>query len=202
MTIVGVLLAGGRSQRMGGGDKCLRLLAGRSLLTWVIDRAKPQVAALSLNASGPSARFGDIGLPVVADSVEGFAGPLAGLLAGFDWAAAAFPGATHLVTFATDAPFLPRDLVARLAAARGDGATIVCAASLGRTHPTFGLWPVSLREELRRALCVEGIRKAGDWAERHPLVVVNFPAAPVDPFFNANRPEDLDAAERLMRLAP
>ena len=198
MTIAGVVLAGGLSRRMGGGDKCLQKLAGRPLLAHIVERARPQVAALALNANGDAARFAAFGLPVVADSVPGFAGPLAGVLAGLDWAAANVAQCTHVASFAGDAPFLPRDLVARLAAALAEGRhDLACAASGGRTHPVFGLWPVALRDALRRAVAEEGIRKVDVWTARYDLVAVDFATAPIDPFFNANRPEDLAEAERL-----
>jgi molybdenum cofactor guanylyltransferase len=195
MNVVGLLLAGGRSRRMGGGDKTLRLLGGRALLAHVIDRLRPQVAALVLNANGDPARFAGFDLPVVADGVPDFAGPLAGVLAGLDWTAAHRPEATHVASVATDAPFLPKDLVGRLVAALEEaGADLACAASGGRAHPVFGLWPVRLREDLRGALVAEGVRKVDLWTGRHRLVTVPFADRPVDPFFNANRPEDLDAA--------
>ena len=194
--IAGVLLAGGRARRMGGGDKCLRTLGGRSLLARAIARARPQVSVLAINANGDPARFGDFALPVIADPVEGFAGPLAGVLAGLDWAAAA--GHSHVASFATDAPFFPTDLVARLVAAIDGGADIACAASGGRAHPVFGLWPVRLREDLRRALCDDGIRKVDAWTARHALAEVDFPVAGHDPFFNANRPEDLARGEDIL----
>jgi molybdopterin-guanine dinucleotide biosynthesis protein A len=196
LIVAGVLLAGGLSRRMGGGDKCLRPLAGRTILDWVVERARPQVAALALNANGDPARFARFGLPVVGDSVLGFPGPLAGVLAGLDWAAGAVPDATHVASFATDAPFLPQDLVARLAAAAAGGHDLACAASQGRSHPVFGLWPVRLREGLRAAM-EEGVRKVDVWTARYRLATVEFPSAPVDPFFNTNRPEDLAEAERL-----
>ncbi len=201
MTIVGLLLAGGQSRRMGGGDKALRLLAGRTLLDHVIDRVRPQVAALVLNANGDPARFTRFGLPVVPDSIADFAGPLAGILAGLDWTAANRPDCPMVVSLATDAPFLPADLVARLrqgiAAAAAD---LACAASCGQPHPVIGLWPVRLREELRQALVAEGIRKVDVWTARYRLTTVPFPdeISGVDPFFNANRPEDLDRAAALL----
>ncbi len=200
MRIAGVVLAGGLSRRMGGGDKCLRSLAGKPILAHIVERARPQVEALALNANGDPARFAEFGLPVVADSVAGFAGPLAGVLAGLDWAAAELPGATHVASFAGDAPFLPRDLVARLAAALKEGYDLACAASQGRAHPVFGLWPLRLREDLRRAVAEEEIRKVDVWTARHRLVAVDFSAEPIDPFFNTNRPEDLAEAERLASL--
>jgi len=200
-TIAGVLLAGGLSRRMGGGDKSLRIVGGTPILARVIARARPQVAALVLNANGDPARFEQFGLPVVSDSIPDFAGPLAGVLAGLDWAAANVAGATHVASFATDAPFLPTDLVTRLADSVKDGRhDLACAASNGRSHPVFGLWPLSLREDLRAALHA-GMRKVDQWTARHRLAVVEFPADVYDPFFNANTPEDLNEGEKFSRAA-
>lgn len=195
---VGVLLAGGLSRRMGGGDKCLRPLGGKPVLAHIIERARPQVSALVVNANGDPARFASFGLPVVADTIEGFAGPLAGVLTGMEWAATHAREADWLATFATDAPFFPRDLVARLheVVARA-GADMACARSDGQDHPVFGLWPVRFAADLRRAM-EEGVRKVDVWTARHKLAVAEFPARPMDPFFNANRPEDLAEAERLL----
>jgi molybdenum cofactor guanylyltransferase len=201
--VVGLLLAGGQSRRMGGGDKALRLLGGMSLLERVIERVRPQVDALVLNANGDAARFATFALPVVADSIPDFAGPLAGVLAGLDWTAAHHPDCPFIVSVATDAPFLPVDLVARLAAElETTGADLACAASAGRAHPVFGLWPVRLREDLRRAVVEDGVRKVDEWTVRHRLVKVAFPDRPVDPFFNANRPQDIEAAAELLKAAP
>jgi molybdopterin-guanine dinucleotide biosynthesis protein A len=198
----GLLLAGGQSRRMGGGDKALKLLGGRTVLERVVQRLRPQVAALVLNANGDPARFAGFRLPVVADSVEGFAGPLAGVLAGLDWTAANRPDCDHVASVATDAPFVPEDLVARLAAAiEAAGADLACAASGGRAHPVFGLWPVRLREDLRQAVIGEGVRKVDLWTARHRLVTVEFSDRPIDPFFNMNRPEDLDTAAALLGAA-
>jgi molybdenum cofactor guanylyltransferase len=198
MNVVGLLLAGGRARRMGGGDKSLHELGGRPLLARIIDRLRPQVAAMILNANGDPARFAGYGLPVVADGVPDFAGPLAGILAGLDWTAAHRPDCGHVASVATDAPFLPIDLVARLAAALATAnADLACAASGGRAHPVFGLWPVRLRGDLRKAVCGEGVRKVDLWTARHKLVEVAFADRPVDPFFNVNRPEDLAAAAAL-----
>ena len=199
-TVAGVLLAGGLSRRMGGGDKCLRDLGGRPILAHIIERAAPQVGALVLNANGDAARFEAFGLPVAADVVEGYAGPLAGILTGLDWAAENAPGAQWLASFACDAPFLPADLVERMAnAVEAEGADLACAVTHGRTHPVFGLWRLSLREDLRRAMLEEEMRKVDRWTARHRLVEVDFPdldtpAGPLDPFFNTNRPEDLEEA--------
>jgi molybdopterin-guanine dinucleotide biosynthesis protein A len=198
--VVGVLLAGGQSRRMGGGDKALRLLGGVPLLQHVIERLRPQVEALVLNANGDPRRFADFGLPVVPDSIPDFAGPLAGVLAGLDWAAARRPDCSHLVSAATDAPFLPRDLVARLISEmEGAGADLACAASAGQAHPVIGLWPVRLREDLRRAVTEEAVRKVDLWTARHRLAIAHFSSEPIDPFFNANRPEDLNVADALLR---
>jgi molybdopterin-guanine dinucleotide biosynthesis protein A len=200
--VVGVLLAGGRARRMGGGDKCLRTLAGETLLARAIGRARTQVDALLLSANGDAARFAEYGLPVVADAVSDFAGPLAGVLAGMDWAAHE-AGASDIVTMPTDAPFFPGDLVARLVAARHEaGAVLAVAASRGRSHPVFGLWPVGLRGDLRAALEVEGVRKIDVWTARYKLATVAFEAENVDPFFNANTPGELEEAAVLIGQAP
>src|SRR4051812_18901110 len=187
---------------MGGGDKALRPLGGRTLLDHVIDRVEPQVAGLVLNANGDPDRFARFGLPVVADSVPDFAGPLAGILAGLDWAAANRPDCPDIVSVPTDAPFLPRDLVQRLHCEReAGGADLAYAASGGRAHPVVGLWPVRLREALRAAVVTEEIRKVDIWTSRYRLKVVDFPEERpgLDPFFNANRPGDLEHAAELLR---
>jgi molybdenum cofactor guanylyltransferase len=201
VSIVGVLLAGGLSRRMGGGDKALRALGGRPLIAHVIDRVRPQVAALVLNANGNPARFQRFGLPVAPDSVPDFAGPLAGVLAGLDWTAANRPDCLLVVSVPTDAPFLPKDLVARLQGGMdAAGAELACAASGGQPHPVIGLWPVRLREALRHALVAEAIRKVDDWTARYRLATVPFPdeSPGLDPFFNANRPADLERASALL----
>ena len=195
MKIVGLLLAGGQSRRMGGGDKALRVIGGVPLLERVIERVRPQVETLVLNANGDPARFAGFGLPVVPDSVPDYAGPLAGVLAGLDWTAEHHPDCTHIVSVATDAPFLPRDLVSRLVRGmKKSGADLACAASGGQPHPVIGLWPVRLREDLRHAVADETVRKVDVWTARHRLATVPFASEPIDPFFNANRPEDLATA--------
>lgn len=196
--VLGVILAGGQARRLGGGDKALHEVAGRPLLAHAIERLEPQVSRIVLNANGDLSRFDAFGLPVVADTVEGFAGPLAGVLAGLDWAAENAPECDRVVTVATDAPFFPDDLVARfIAATENEKTDLACAETGGRTHPVFGLWPVRLREDLRRALVDEDIRKVDLWTARHSLAVVPFPAPVVDPFFNINHPEDVVAAEEI-----
>lgn len=196
--VVGVILAGGLARRMGGGDKGLVSLCGRPLLDHVVERLAPQVDALMINANGDPGRFARYGLPVVADSVEGHAGPLAGVLAGLERAPSVAPGAAWVATAATDTPFFPRNLVVRLLAATMEaGAEVACAASAGRHHPVFGLWPVSLADDLRRAMTVEAIRKVDAWTGRHRLAVADFAIEPYDPFFNVNRPDDIAEAERI-----
>jgi molybdenum cofactor guanylyltransferase len=197
--IVGVVLAGGLSRRMGGGDKCLRPLGPKTLLGHVLERLSPQVAAVALNANGDVSRFDGYGASVISDSVPDYAGPLAGILAGMDWARARPKPAEWLVSTAADAPFLPRDLVVRLVAARG-AARIAVAASAGWRHPTTALWPVNLAEDLRRALA-EGERKIDRFTARYDVAVAEFAADPVDPFYNVNTPEELAEAARLLAQA-
>lgn len=199
--VAGVLLAGGLARRMGGGDKGLKVLGGRPILDWIVDRVRPQVGPLALNANGAADRFEAYRLPVLPDAVGDFAGPLAGVLTGLEWARNAAPDCEFVATFPTDAPFLPEDLVSRLFAAMADqGADMACAASGGRHHPVVGLWPVRLADDLRRAMVEEDIRKVDRWTARHRLAVAEFGIDLVDPFFNANRPEDLEEAERLLAL--
>lgn len=198
--ITGVLLAGGKSSRMGGGDKCLIRLGPQSLLARSIERARPQVTELILNANGDATRFGDTGLVVIADTIDGFAGPLAGILAALEWARAHRPACDYVASFATDTPFFPDDLVARLRnAAESAHTPLACAASGGRAHPVFGLWPVDLADDLRHAMTRENIRKVDLWTARHGVAIADYPLHPHDPFFNINSPEDLVAAERLAR---
>ncbi|WP_343082323.1 molybdenum cofactor guanylyltransferase MobA [Ostreiculturibacter nitratireducens] len=197
---LGVILAGGLATRMGGGDKGLKPLGSGRLIDEVIARLRPQCASLALNANGDPARFAELGLPVLPDGLPGNLGPLAGVLAGLDFAAER--GFSHIVTAAADTPFFPRDLVARLTeAAEKAGAPIALAATPGERgldrHPTFGLWPVALREDLRRAL-VEGLRKIVLWTDAHGATTAVFPVDPFDPFFNVNTPEDLKEAEALL----
>lgn len=198
---VAVILAGGQATRMGGGDKGLRQVAGKPLLDHVIARLAPQVGRIALNANGDPARFAGYGLPVIADSLPDWPGPLAGVLAGMDWAAA--QGAQAVVSVAADTPFFPRDLVARLQAAAGPGGLALAATreegKLWR-HPTFGLWPVELRDDLRAAL-TDGLRKVVLWTDQHGAGTAEFPVDPVDPFFNINTPEDIAVAERFAGLA-
>jgi molybdopterin-guanine dinucleotide biosynthesis protein A len=200
---LGVLLAGGLARRMGGGDKPLKTIAGRTILERVIERLAPQCDGLILNANGDPQRFAFTGLPIVPDDVPGFAGPLAGILAALDWAAAHRPDLAWVASAAADSPFLPHDFVSRLHAARdAAGVPLACAESGGQAHPVNALWPVSLRADLRHALVVEDMRKIDRWTARHGIAQAAWPNAPVDPFFNANTPEDIGEAERLLALHP
>ncbi|MPZ56022.1 MAG: molybdenum cofactor guanylyltransferase MobA [Rhizobiales bacterium] len=200
---LGLVLAGGLARRMGGGDKARLTIGGVTILDRVLARMTPQCTALIINANGDPARFADTGLPVVADSVPDFAGPLAGILAGLEWAAANRPNIGWVASVPGDCPFLPADLVVRLHAARaGENMPLACARSGAWRHPVVGLWPVALRDELRRALVEEGLRKIDIWTARHGVAIAEWPAAPVDPFFNVNTPEDAAEAERLAAEVP
>jgi molybdenum cofactor guanylyltransferase len=197
--IPGVILAGGNATRMGGGDKGLRVAGGRRLIDWVIARLGPQCGPLALNANGDPGRFSDLGLPVLPDEMPDRPGPLAGVLAGLDWAAGL--GAEALVTAAADTPFLPNDLVARLEGAAGPTGLALAATTGddGRLlrHPTFGLWPVALRDDLRAALG-GGLRKIVLWTDAHQAGTAVFPTTAYDPFFNVNTPQDIAEAERII----
>ncbi len=195
---LGVVLAGGLARRMGGGDKARLRVGGKSILERVLARLAPQCTAVIINANGDPGRFADAGLPVVPDSVPDFVGPLAGILAGLDWAAAHAPAVADIVSVPGDCPFLPRDFVARLWAARqAAGLPLACARSGEWRHPVLGLWPVALRGDLRQALVKEQLRKIEAWTARHGIAIADWPATPVDPFFNVNTPEDAAEAERI-----
>lgn len=201
-TIPAVILAGGRAERMGGGDKSLKPLAGRPMLAHVIDRLAPQAGPLALNANGDPARFDTFGLDVVADTIAGFVGPLAGILAGMEWAART-GSQDCLISAAGDTPFFPENLVAGLSAARG-GEKIVLASSGGKTHPVFGLWPLALREDLFRFLASGETYRVNTFVERNDHAIVEFPMTSlpgrtVDPFFNVNTLEDLAEAEAISK---
>lgn len=199
---VGAILAGGLARRMGGGDKPLRTIGARTVLARIIDRLTPQVTRLILNANDDPSRFDSFGLSVVADSLPDHPGPLAGVLAALD-GAATDPAVAWVVTVPGDAPFVPRDLVARLHAARRDRDTVfACAGSQGRTHPVIALWPVAIRDGLRRAVAEQGMRKIDLFTQRGGCATAEWPATPVDPFFNVNTREELAEANRLVTLHP
>lgn len=199
--IAGVILAGGRARRMGGGDKALLPLGGRPILAHVIDRLAPQVDRLAISANGDPARLAGFGLPVLPDAVPGHPGPLAGVLAGLDWAAAA--GAEFMASAAGDSPFFPANLVACLRAAAVAAETPLAMAASPAAgaggfdrHPTFGLWPVALREDLRAALAA-GTRRVSEWTARHGCARAIFHGEG-EPFFNINTPQDLARAEAML----
>jgi len=192
-----VLLAGGQSRRMGGGDKNQLDLGGKPVMQHVLDRVERNNAPTAINANGDPSRYASYGLPVIADVIDGYAGPLAGILTGLEWLAATHAEITHMVSLATDAPFLPSDLAYRLSARLGADAEIVQAQSNGRRHPVFAIWPVALAADLRRAVCDEGVRKIDDYTARHACGIVSFSGTP-DPFLNLNRPEDFEVATRLL----
>jgi molybdopterin-guanine dinucleotide biosynthesis protein A len=197
------VLAGGLARRMGGGDKARITIGGKSILQRVLACLTPQCGRVIINANGDAARFADTGLPVVADSVPDFAGPLAGILAGLDWAAANAPAIEWLVSVPGDCPFLPKDLVTRLHEVRtASNVPLACARSGEWRHPVVGLWPVDLREDLRHALVREGLHKIEIWTARHGIAIAEWPAAPFDPFFNVNTPEDAARAETIAAKYP
>jgi molybdopterin-guanine dinucleotide biosynthesis protein A len=194
---LGLVLAGGLARRMGGGDKALLRIGGVTILERVLERLRPQCSGIILNANGDPRRFASTSLPVVPDDVPGFAGPLAGILAGLDWAAAHAPGIAWVASVPGDCPFLPRDLLGRLHAARIEaGVPLACAKSGDWRHPVVGLWPVDLRQDLRHALVVEGLRKIELWTGRHGVGLAEWADTAVDPFFNVNTPEDAARAEQ------
>lgn len=196
---VGLILAGGRAARMGGCDKPLIEAGGETLLARVVARLNGQCDAVLLNANGDAARFAAFGLPVLADVVEGYCGPLAGVLTGLEWLRRHAPDRAWLLTAAADTPLFPLDLARRLAAAAaGHNAPIAVAVSGGRTHPVFGLWSAALAEELRRALTVEGERRLHAFIRRFRVATVDWPTAPYDPFFNVNTPDDAEELRRLL----
>jgi molybdopterin-guanine dinucleotide biosynthesis protein A len=195
---LGLVLAGGLARRMGGGDKALLTIGGKPILDHVLARLTPHCKAIVINANGDPKRFAAYELPVVADSVADFSGPLAGVLAGLDWAAATHPGIEWMVSVPSDCPFLPVDLVPRLHEARRlVGTPLACARSGDWRQPVVGLWPVSLREDLRHALTTEGLRKVEAWTARHGIAIADWPDTPVDPFFNVNTPEDAAKANAI-----
>jgi len=204
--VVGVLLAGGRSSRMGGGDKCLLSLGGQPMLAHIIERLRRQVSDLVINANGDVARFTAFDLPVIEDRLEGQAGPLAGVHAGIEWVLSNRPRSRFIVTVATDTPFFPADLIARFRAAIGDSEPRLLVAQSGEgVHPVFGLWPVSLASALEASVKT-GMRKVQAWVADHDAEQIFFPAIAIggrkiDPFFNINRPEDLAEAEALLKAA-
>lgn len=200
---LGLVLAGGLARRMGGGDKARIRIGGVTILERVLVRFKLHCRGIIINANGDPARFGDTGLTVVLDTVPDFVGPLAGILAGLDWTAAHAPDCAFVASAPGDCPFLPKDLVPRMHEARiAAGTPLACARSGDWSHPVVGLWPLTLREDLRRALTVEGLRKIDAWTARHGVATAEWPDNPVDPFFNVNTPEDAARAEEIAAQYP
>jgi molybdenum cofactor guanylyltransferase len=200
--IMGVILAGGLASRMGGGDKGLRTVGGRSILSRVVARIRPQVERLAINANGDPQRFIDFDLPVIADDLPDRPGPLAGILAAMDFAAEVTP-CDQVLSVAADCPFLPSDLAPRLIAAMiGRQARIAVAHSGGHAQPTIAIWDVSLRHDLRRALVEEDLRKIDRFTARYATAESKWPVEPYDPFFNANAPDDLALAESIAARYP
>ena len=197
--IVGVLLAGGLARRMGGGDKCLQKLSGRSLLSYTIEVATDQVSHMIINANGNSSRFKKFNLPVVPDVVDGAMGPLAGVLTGMEWATWNVPDCELIATFPADAPFFPDNLVKEMHNnLQTQGADIACARSNNRNHPVFAIWPTRLAGDLRQAIMYKNIRKIEQWTSQYKVAHVEWSAVPIDPFFNINLPEDLKKAEKYL----
>ena len=194
---LGLILAGGLARRMGVGDRARIRIGGVTILGRVLACLQPQCDRIIINANGDPGRFADTGLPVVPDSVPDFAGPLAGILAGLDWAAAHVSDVTDVVSVPGDCPFLPVDLVERLEVARAKAKLpLACARSGDWRHPVVGLWPVQLRDDLRRALA-EDLHKIEVFTARHGVAIADWPAKPIDPFFNVNTPEDVVQAEHI-----
>jgi len=198
----GVILAGGLARRLGGVDKALIDIGGETILHRLVGRLAPQCAGIALNANGDASRFEGYALPVIPDGLAGYAGPLAGLLAGLDHVAATHPKIADVVTVPADTPFVPRDLVAKLRAARSQAqCRIAVAKSANRAHHAVALWPVALREDLRHALITEDLRQVSAFIARYDACVVEWPTAPFDPFFNVNEPSDIERAKHIAALA-
>jgi len=192
------VLAGGLARRMGGGDKALIRIGDSTILDRVLACLSSQCTGIAINANGDPARFAGTGAPVLPDNVEGFVGPLAGVLTGLDYLATERRDIEWMLTVPGDCPFLPDDLVEALHGARRQkGTPLACAKSGDWRHPVVGLWPVALRADLRRALVDESLRKIEVWTARHGIAIAEWPATPVDPFFNVNTPEDLAQAEHI-----
>jgi len=200
-SVVGIILAGGLARRMGGGDKCLLPLAGKTLLQRTVDRAQPQVEQLLLNANGSSLRFARTRLPVIADTYANNLGPLAGIHTGFTWMETKAPNAAWLVSFASDTPFFPTNLVeALLDGAKTSSSKLVVAVSKSRVHPVFALWHISLKTKIEAQLATGEVPRLQEWMTAQNPAQVEFNADAYDPFFNINTPQDLYAAEPMSAL--
>jgi molybdopterin-guanine dinucleotide biosynthesis protein A len=200
---LGLVLAGGLARRMGGGDKGMIRIGGQTILERALERMSPQCTGVIINANGDRSRFGFTGLPVVPDDIPDFAGPLAGILAGLDWAAANAPDTDYIASAPGDCPFLPRNLIDRLEETRhSEALPLACAKSGDWRHPVVGLWPVSLRGDLRHALMEEKLHKIEVWTARHGVAIAEWPDRPIDPFFNVNTPDDAARANEIAAQHP
>ena len=196
----GVILAGGRGRRMGGKKKPLALLRGQTLIEHVVDIVQPQVERLLISANDDPPPYSGAGLPTLPDSCSGHLGPLAGILTAMEWTASEYPNVNYIFSAPVDCPFLPRDLVGKLQAAReAKQADLALASSAAQIHYTIGLWPVSQKERLRSALLFGGVRRVEAWVKRHSIVLVNYEVERIDPFANMNSPDDLALAEMILR---
>ena len=199
--VVGVVLAGGLSRRMGGNDKSLMQLGGKPMIAYAVKRLTPQTGTVIINANRDSMAYADYSCTVVPDTIEGFAGPLAGVLAGMEWARMNAPNAKWVATAAADTPFFPTNLVASCVTEVGYKQDVIALAKSGdKLHPVFGLWPISLADDLREWLSDEANRKVLAWVDRHNMTAITFPEFElanemIDPFFNVNNPEDLETAK-------
>jgi len=195
--IVGVILAGGLARRMGGGDKSMLKLGGRRILDYVIESAQNQLDTVIINANGDPDRFAEFNLPVQADIVPDFAGPLAGVVSAMAWVTQNQPNATHIITLAADTPFFPADYVTRmLELMQLKHQRLACASYQGRTQPVFGLWPVDLFDDLYKALVEDDMRKVDRFTTPYGVADVPFDELISNPFFNVNKPEDIDLGEQ------
>ena len=200
---IGAILAGGLARRLAGANKAMLDIGGSTVLTRLIARLSPRVGRIVLNTNGNPGLFAGLGLTVIADSLPDHPGPLAGILAALEWAAAEGSGTEWVVTVPCDTPFLPADLAERLHAARSrDNAVLACAASAGRTHPVAALWPVTLAPALRQAIIEQNVRKVSRFTDRYSRAIAEWGTDPVDPFFNVNTAEDLAEAQRLASTYP
>jgi molybdopterin-guanine dinucleotide biosynthesis protein A len=197
-----VILAGGRSSRMGGGDKCLLPVNGKSLIAHILDALTPQTSDMLININSDPAAFLKFGLPVLPDVIGGFQGPLAGLLTGMLWSRRRHPRQPYLLSVASDVPFLPGDLVARLSQGLADQHADIAIASCPQgTHPTIGLWPVDLAERLEHDLMETNIRSMHQWIGTFRVARAEFASAALA---NVNTPADLTACrqDRHLDLSP
>lgn len=197
---IGVVLAGGRSSRMGQQDKAFCQLGQQCLIETVIGRVMPQVDELIINTNSEQPAYRALGLPIIKDCADGQLGPLVGILSAMEWIAAQRPQCHWLASFSVDTPFVPLDTVDKLFPAIEREQTLLASVrSEQRTHPVIGLWSLQLRGDLREQLLHHQMRKVDRWTARHGVAIVDFDAEPVDPFFNVNTPDELDTARAILQ---